>query len=60
MDDRLEVGLEFQAGKASVRVLFDREGEVGGHIRIAEGGEVLVDRPLTREVMPQIGLSLAK
>ncbi len=60
VDGDAEVGVEFQAGQAAVRVVFNRQGEVGGHIRISERGKVLVDRPLTREVMPQIGLPLAR
>ena len=52
-----QVGVEFHVGKATVRVLFNSEGVVGGNIRIAEGGQV-ADCPLTCEVMPQKGLAL--
>ncbi len=45
-------GMDRNHGARSVRVLFNAEGAVGGHIRIAEGSEVLADRPLTREVQP--------
>ncbi|MBI3944757.1 MAG: heparinase II/III family protein [Armatimonadetes bacterium] len=55
-----EVGVEFQAGNATVRVLFNRDGDVGGRIRIAEGSNVLMERALARSVMPQSGLALAE
>ncbi len=54
--DRL--GLEFAAGPRTVTLDFNRAGEIGGHIRIVEGGRTLVDRPLTTAVMPQAGLAL--
>ncbi|MBI3947872.1 MAG: hypothetical protein HY321_18270, partial [Armatimonadetes bacterium] len=59
VDEGQEVGAEFQAGNALVRVLFNRDGDVGGHIRITEGGGVVADRALTQEVTPQTGLALA-
>ncbi|MBI3946418.1 MAG: heparinase II/III family protein [Armatimonadetes bacterium] len=59
IEEGQQVGVEFQAGNTTVRALFSRDGEVGGHIRITEGSRVLVDQPLTREVQPQSGLALA-
>ncbi|MBI3944569.1 MAG: heparinase II/III family protein [Armatimonadetes bacterium] len=58
VDEGLRVGVEFQAGNASVRVLFNQTGDLGGHIRIAEGDNVVLDRPLTRGVVRQSGLAL--
>ncbi|MBI3946325.1 MAG: heparinase II/III family protein [Armatimonadetes bacterium] len=60
IEEGQEAGVEFQAGKATVRVLFSREGAVGGHIRLAEGDKVLVDWPLTQEIMPQAGLAFTE
>lgn len=47
----------FTAGDREVTVAFTTTGEVGGHIRIARGAQTLVNRALTREVMPQQGLA---
>ncbi len=58
-DDRT-AGVEFQAGTRTVRVLFNKDGETGGHIRLMEGGQVLADRPLATGVQKQEGLALAK
>ena len=43
---------------STVRALFNRLGAVGGSFRIAEGTTVVVDRPLTEEVIVSRGLSL--
>ena len=55
-----EAGVEFVAGERTVRAVFKKEDEVGGHIRITEGGKVIVDRPLTMEVQNQQGLALVE
>ena len=60
VENDTQVGLEFQVGNATVRVLFNREGEVGGYIRIEEGNTVLTDRALTRKVMKQTGMALTR
>ncbi len=56
--DRIQ--LTFSVGMRAYTITLNKTGKVGGHIRILSGGNVLVDRPLTREVMPQIGLALAR
>ena len=58
VDEDRRWGSEFQTRKTTVRVLFNRQGKVGGRIRITEGGKVLVDRPLTLAVMSQNGLAM--
>ncbi|MBI3948637.1 MAG: hypothetical protein HY321_22185 [Armatimonadetes bacterium] len=55
-----EVELTFSVGARAYTIALNKTGEVGGHIRIAEGEKVLVDRPLTRKVMPQAGLALVR
>jgi len=50
----------FDALGKSVTLSFATVGDVGGHMRISRGGQVLVDRDLTQEVMPQAGLALAQ
>jgi len=57
-DDQL--GVTFTRGGRTYTVTFNRSGEVGGHIRIEEGGTVLIDRPLTQEIMQQHGLALTE
>ncbi len=49
------VGVSFDDGDRSLEVLFDSTGEVGGHVRIEEGGQVLVDQELAVTVQPQSG-----
>lgn len=51
--------VSFQAGDQAISLEFGATGPVGGHIRIARGDAVLVDRPLTNEVMPQQWLATA-
>ncbi len=59
LDDQADrVELSFRAGARDVTVTFDKTGDVGGHIRVAENGAVQADRALTREIMPQSGLAL--
>jgi len=57
-DDRIE--LAFNVGARAFAISLHKTGDVGGHIRIAEHGEVLVDRAITQEVMPQEGLALVE
>ncbi|MBI3944756.1 MAG: hypothetical protein HY321_02470 [Armatimonadetes bacterium] len=45
-------------GARSYAISLNKRGDVGGRIRITEGGKVLVDRALTQSVMPQSGLAL--
>ncbi|MBI3944568.1 MAG: heparinase II/III family protein [Armatimonadetes bacterium] len=52
------IELAFTANGRAYTIALSNTGEVGGQIRIAEGGGVLVDRPLTQEVMEQRGLAL--
>ena len=51
------IGVRFSAGDKTALVTFAVEGEPSGHIVIKSGEKTLVDRELTREVMPQAGLS---
>jgi len=53
VDEPDGAGVEFDAQGATVRVVFNRRDEVGGHIRVEQDGEALVDRPLAQRVMPQ-------
>lgn len=50
------VGVRFQTGENAWEVLFDSEGDAGGHIRLRQGGRLELDRELTRQVAPQSGL----
>jgi len=47
----------FVAGERTVTLSFATTGDVSGHIRIAKGEQVLMDRDLTTEVMGQVGLA---
>jgi hypothetical protein len=53
-----QIELTFTAGSRSYTVRLNKIGDVGGHVRIADGEKLLVDRDLTREVQPQTGLAL--
>ncbi|MBI3946323.1 MAG: hypothetical protein HY321_10420, partial [Armatimonadetes bacterium] len=53
-----QVELTFTVGARTYAIALNKTGEVGGHIKITEGAKVLVDRPLTQEVMEQHGLAL--
>jgi heparin/heparan-sulfate lyase len=57
VDENGKVGVEFQAGSMSVRVLFNRKGAIGGDIRVTKNGKVLADQPLIQKVMDQQKLS---
>jgi len=47
------VGARVIRGNKAWEVTFATKGQPGGHIKIVSGGDILVDRELTREVMPQ-------
>jgi heparin/heparan-sulfate lyase len=47
------VGMRLTRANTSWEVLFATKGDPAGHIRIVEGGSAVVDRDLTKEVMPQ-------
>jgi len=47
----------FDTVDKSVILSFATTGDVSGHITITKAGQVLVDRDLTRQVMPQEGLA---
>ncbi|MBI3946574.1 MAG: hypothetical protein HY321_11690 [Armatimonadetes bacterium] len=53
-----QVRLAFAVGARSYVISLNKRGDVGGQIRITEAGKLLVDRALTRAVMPQSGLAL--
>ncbi|MBI3944481.1 MAG: hypothetical protein HY321_01030, partial [Armatimonadetes bacterium] len=46
------VELAFTVGARSYTISLNKTGDVGGHITIAEGGKMVVDKDLTREVPP--------
>jgi hypothetical protein len=54
------VNLTFDASGRTVTLLLPTAGDVGGHIRIAEGDQTLVDQPLTQDVTPQEGLAATR
>ncbi|MBI2951359.1 heparinase II/III family protein [bacterium] len=47
----------FRAGDREVALSLAVAGEIGGHIQISRGEQALVDRDLTRKIMPQVGLA---
>ncbi len=51
-------GVRFKVGTREYTVSLNKTGEVGGEIRIAAEGRILVDRAFTNDVMPQHGLAL--
>ena len=59
-DSPNQIDLRFTEGTRTYRLSLNKKGEVGGRLHISEGGKVLVDRALTREVMPQKGLALTE
>ncbi len=52
------VTLAFSAGPRACAISLNKAGEVGRRIRIEEGGAVLVDKDLARNVRHQTGLAL--
>jgi len=50
------VGLRFESEDRAGELSFGRNGEPSGWIRLESGDEVLLDRDLIQEVMPQAGL----
>lgn len=52
-------GVALRDGALEAEVLFTEAGAVGGRIRLARGGRVLVDRPFTQEVQEQSSLAAA-
>ncbi|MGC9318021.1 MAG: heparinase II/III domain-containing protein [Armatimonadota bacterium] len=57
LEDEGRVGARIRAGQRTIEVTFATEGELAGHIRIAEGGETIADRDLATDVQPQEGLA---
>ncbi|MBI3946328.1 MAG: heparinase II/III family protein [Armatimonadetes bacterium] len=55
-----QIELTFTAGARTYTITLNKTGAVGGHIRIEEGGKSVVERALTREVMPQSGIALMR
>jgi heparin/heparan-sulfate lyase len=53
-----QIGLGLTVGVRAYTIALNKTGAVGGHIKITEGGKTVMDRELTREVMPQSGLAL--
>ncbi len=51
------VGVTFSFGLRAATVTFATEGAPAGHIRIASGGEVLLQKNLATTVTPQAGLT---
>ncbi len=51
------VGVRFGAGGRSCTVIFAVSGDAAGRIKIVSGGRTMVDRELSRQVMPQSGLA---
>ena len=47
----------FAAGQRAVTLRFAAKGDVAGHVRIAQGDKVIVERDLRSDVMPQVGLA---
>lgn len=60
IDRKGTVGVKFTAGTSTVQVTFATSGNPDGHVTISMGGKKVMDRDLTREIMPQAGLSGAK
>jgi heparin/heparan-sulfate lyase len=48
-----QIELTFTAGVRTYTIAWNKAGPVGGHIRIADAGKVLVDKDQTREIQPQ-------
>ena len=55
-----QIHLAFTVRTRTHTVSLNKVGGIGGHIRIQDGEELVVDRDLTRGIMPQAGLALAK
>lgn len=58
VDKRNQVGVEFDTIETTVRILFNKDGEVGGNIRITRGSKTLIKQTLTKQVQEQEGLAL--
>ncbi len=52
--------LSFNVGSRVYTIALNKTGEIGGHIRVREGGKILMDKDLTRDVQRQEGLALAQ
>ncbi|MFW6437786.1 MAG: heparinase II/III domain-containing protein [Armatimonadota bacterium] len=52
------VGARLETGDRTFEVSFATEDDLGGHIRITRGDEVLADRDLTQAVQPQVELAM--
>ena len=44
-----QIELTFTAGTRTYTISLNKAGQVGGHIRIEEGGKAVVDKDLTRD-----------
>jgi hypothetical protein len=53
-----QIKLTFSVAARTCTITLNKTGDVGGHVKIIEGDKLVVDRDLTREIMPQSGLAL--
>lgn len=58
INKRNKAGIEFDTRETTVRILFNRDGEVGGNIRITRGSKTIIKQKLTNQVLEQQGLAL--
>lgn len=58
INKRNKAGIEFDTRETTVRILFNRDGEVGGNIRITRGSKTIIKQQLTNQVLEQQGLAL--
>jgi len=55
-----QIELTFSVAARTYTITLNKTGDVGGHVKIIEGDKLVVDRDLTREIMPQSGLALTQ
>ena len=58
VDKRNQAGVEFETKDTTVRIMFNKDGEVGGNIRITRGSKTLIKQLLSKQVQEQQGLAL--
>jgi len=54
------IALTFKAGARTCTIGLNKTGNIGGHIRIEEGGQAVIDKDLARDIQPQTGLALTE
>jgi len=59
-DNKGKLTVSFSAGGRTYNITLNKTGDIGGNMKIIQDGKIMLDRPLTSEIMSQSGLALKR